>query len=95
MRMEGSRAESRVGRPGVRPHPDFQAKHDDDLATVVAVEMERSIFWTSEKREALRMTPRFGTQETKLTSVQAHPYLLSRQKSLLLFSRLQNQPEKK
>lgn len=76
------------------PHLVFQAKDDGGSARVAAVEMERSIFWRCERRKELRMTPRFGAQETKLTSLQTHPYLLSRQKSLLLFSRPQNQPEK-
>lgn len=63
----------------MRPHPAFQEEDDGGLARVAAAKMQRRE-WTCEGREELiRMTPRFGAQETKLTSVQSHPCLLGRQ----------------
>lgn len=78
-RMEGGREKVWVERPGVRPHPAFQEEDDGGLARVAAAKMQRRE-WTCEGREELiRMIPRFGAQETKLTSVQSHPCLLGRQ----------------
>lgn len=65
--------------PGGRPHLVIQAKDNGGLARVVEATMKRSVFWICERREELRMSPRFLARGTKVTSVLTHPCILRRQ----------------